>query len=95
MNQRCELCERENLMLTKHHALPKEEGGTMDDVIMICSNCHRHIHALYTNKELAVRLSTLQALKSDEQLSRFIKFIRKQPSQKKIRIKKSNERRKS
>ena len=95
MSQVCELCESENLALTKHHTLPKEEGGTTEDVIMICSDCHRHIHALYSNKELAVRLSTLQDLKADEQLSRFIKFIRKQPSQKKVRIKKSNERKKS
>ena len=92
MIEACELCQRENITLTKHHALPKEEGGDVEDIVMICSDCHRQIHALYTNKELAIRLNTLQALQADEKLQKFVKFIQKQSAQKKVRVKKSQER---
>ncbi|HAX72021.1 MAG TPA: hypothetical protein DCY20_00705 [Firmicutes bacterium] len=87
----CALCHRNDVTLTKHHALPKEEGGKENDIILICTDCHRQIHALYTNKELAIRLNTVQTLLEDEQLKRFFKFIRKQPNSKKVRVKKSND----
>ncbi|MEC1587824.1 HNH endonuclease, partial [Bacillus spizizenii] len=49
---------------------------------------------LYTNQELAVRLNGIDELRSDPQLARFVKWIRKQPSEKLIKTKKSHERKK-
>ena len=49
---------------------------------MICSDCHRQIHALYSNQELALRLFSIEALKNDEKLKKFIRFIKKQPAMK-------------
>ena len=66
VEKRCELCERSEIELTKHHIIPKEEGGTEKDIVMICSDCHRQIHALYTNQELALRLFSIDPLKNDE-----------------------------
>ncbi|MGG3801888.1 HNH endonuclease [Metabacillus fastidiosus] len=88
----CELCEREPVETTIHHLLPKEMGGTFGPTANLCIPCHKQIHALYTNKEIAIRLTTIQELKEDEQLSRFLKWIRKQPPTKLMKIKKSNER---
>ena len=31
MEKRCELCERSDIKLTKHHLIPREEGGTEKD----------------------------------------------------------------
>ena len=50
--------------------------------------------ALYTNQELAVRLNGMAELRSDPELARFVKWIRKQPPEKLIKTKKSNERKK-
>lgn len=86
----CELCEREGVETTVHHLLPREMGGNHGPTANLCIPCHKQIHALYTNQELAARLATLQELKEDEQLSKFIKWIRKQPSTKIMKIKKSN-----
>ncbi len=58
----------------------------------LCIPCHKQIHALYTNKELALRLMTLERLKDDEEIKKYIKWIRKQSSKTLIRTKKSNER---
>jgi 5-methylcytosine-specific restriction enzyme A len=38
----CCLCGRgfARGQLTKHHCLPKEKGGTQEDVEMLCPQCH-------------------------------------------------------
>ncbi|MGP1906550.1 HNH endonuclease [Metabacillus sp. JX24] len=90
----CELCKRQEVETTEHHLTPKEMGGTFMPTAMLCIPCHKQIHALYTNDELAVRLNTIQDLRSDLKISSFIKWIRKQPSSKLVRTRKSNERKK-
>lgn len=67
-------------------------GGTFGPTAQLCIPCHNHIHALYTNEEIAARLSNLRDLRQDEKISRFVKWIRKQPSTRLMKIKKSNER---
>ena len=89
---KCELCEREDVDTTVHHLLPKETGGTFGPIAHLCTPCHKQIHALYTNEEIAARLISINQLKDDPQLSRFLKWIRKQPSTKLMKIKKSNDR---
>jgi 5-methylcytosine-specific restriction enzyme A len=88
----CELCGRQMVETTVHHLLPKEMGGTFGSTANLCIPCHKQIHALYTNEEIATRLTTLTELRGDENLFRFIKWIRKQPSTKLMKIKKSNDR---
>ena len=90
----CELCRRKGVSkLTEHHLIPREKGGRDKPTIWLCEACHKQIHALYTNIELAVRLNTLEKLESDIKISKYLKYIRKQPPTKQIVIKKSRERR--
>nr|WP_263327433.1 HNH endonuclease [Neobacillus sp. Marseille-Q6967] len=89
----CELCGRSDVETTVHHLLPKEMGGTFGATAHLCIPCHKQIHALYTNEEITARLTTIRELRQDEALSRFIKWIRKQPPTKIMKIKKSKERR--
>lgn len=93
MEDQCALCKRKGVILTRHHLLPREEGGKEEHIAMLCADCHKHIHALYTNKELALRLDTLDKLKNDPQMSKYLKFIKKQPPTKLIKVKKSASRR--
>ncbi|MGD6817722.1 HNH endonuclease [Metabacillus sp. 84] len=90
----CRLCRRKDVEITIHHLVPKEMGGTFLPTAPLCIPCHKQIHALYTNDELAARLSAIEDLQRDEKLSKFIKWIRKQPSTKLIQTRKSAERRK-
>ena len=86
----CELCKRQGIIkITEHHLVPKEVGGAKLPVALLCQDCHKQIHALYTNKELEMRLNTLQALERDERIARYLRYIRKQPPTKHITIKKS------
>lgn len=74
----CALCGRTGVETTVHHLTPKEMGGSLLPTAELCKPCHKQIHALYTNEELAVRLSTLEELKADEQIRRYLRWIRKQ-----------------
>ncbi len=76
----CTLCGRmvPGAIITEHHLLPKEEGGTEEHKVPMCRPCHGHIHASYDNRTLAKALSTLAALRRDAKIARFVKFIRKQ-----------------
>ncbi|SFL90674.1 hypothetical protein SAMN03159341_111179 [Paenibacillus sp. 1_12] len=91
----CELCKREQTETTLHHLTPKEYGGSFMPTAELCIVCHKQIHALFTNAELAASLHTLEALQADEQMSRFLRWVRKQPSSTLPRIRKSKHVRKN
>lgn len=86
----CQLCERGDVETTIHHLIPKEEGGTHGPRADLCIPCHKNIHALYTNKELAIRLSSVEELKQDEKIQKFIKWIQKQAPSVLVKTKRSN-----
>ncbi len=89
-NYICELCKRVGIpKITEHHLIPRERGGKNKPTVWLCEDCHRQIHALFTNKELAVRLNTLELLENDEKIRRYLKYITKQSPTKKVSIKKS------
>lgn len=91
----CELCRREGVnKLTEHHLIPREQGGRNKATVWLCEDCHKQIHALYTNRELAFRLNTLERLENDEKIRKYLRYIRKHPPTKKVSIKKSRESRK-
>jgi len=88
----CELCHRSGIEITEHHLTPKEEGGTNGPVASLCIACHKQIHTLYSNKELALCLHTLEQLKSDLSMRKFISWIRKQPLVGRVKTKRSHRR---
>jgi hypothetical protein len=87
---KCELCDREMAALTAHHLIPKQNtkrkhedtGPTID----ICSACHRQIHSLFDNKHLAQELNSLDKLKNEPQLQKFLLWVQKQKPDKKIQV---------
>jgi 5-methylcytosine-specific restriction endonuclease McrA len=77
----CSLCGRpfERRQLTKHHCLPREKGGSQEDVELLCPQCHSMVHATYTNATLAVCFPTIAQLRQAPELAAFLKWVRKQP----------------
>ena len=85
----CELCKREGILkITEHHLVPKEKGGKNLDTVWLCEDCHKHLHAIYTNKELAIRFNTLEKLQQDERILKYLNYIKKKCPTKSISIKK-------
>ncbi|MDY5912444.1 MAG: HNH endonuclease [Inconstantimicrobium porci] len=91
-NYICDLCGRKVPTITKHHLIPKEHGGRDLSTAKLCIPCHKQIHALYTNKYLSTRLYTIDLLKDDEKIKKYLNFIRKHPGDTMITIKKSKRR---
>jgi hypothetical protein len=83
----CGLCGRAFLrdQLTRHHCLPREKGGTGEDIELLCRMCHGMVHATYTNATLAAVYPTLAELRRAPELQRFIRWVRKQPASRRTR----------
>ncbi len=83
----CGLCGRGfgRAQLTKHHCLPREKGGTSEDVELLCPQCHGMVHATYTNQTLASHYPTLTQLRRAPELAGFIRWVRKQPASRRTR----------
>jgi 5-methylcytosine-specific restriction endonuclease McrA len=83
----CSLCGRpfDPGRLTRHHCLPRERGGTSEDIEMLCGQCHSMVHATYTNRTLEVLYPTIAELHKAPELQAFIRWVRKQPPTRRTR----------
>ncbi|MEM8719321.1 MAG: HNH endonuclease [Cyanobacteria bacterium P01_G01_bin.39] len=86
----CQLCDRSVKQLTVHHLIPrqtvKRKQADSSSTIEICDPCHRQIHALYSNLELARNLNTVDKLRSEPKMIKFLGWIKKQDPYKQVRI---------
>lgn len=75
----CPLCERliPYSQRDAHHLIPKSRGGTQTAALHRI--CHRQIHALFTETELARSLNSVEALRTKEELKPFIRWIQTKP----------------
>jgi hypothetical protein len=83
----CRLCQRpfKRPTLTKHHCLPRQKGGTAEDVELLCGQCHGMVHATFTNRTLAVRYPTIDKLREAPELEGYLRWVRKQPPSRRTR----------
>src|SRR5437660_7329165 len=79
-SSRCELCRREvpRALIMLHHLTPRERGGKPGDRTPLCKPCHKQLHAMFGNRQLASDFSTIAALRDAPALQPFLKWIRKQ-----------------
>lgn len=74
---RCGLCEREVQHTSRHHLVPREEGGRHGATVALCQPCHSSVHRFLTNRALAHRYATIEALREAEELRDYLEWIRK------------------
>jgi hypothetical protein len=77
----CALCRRPFTTgrdLTRHHCLPRQKGGTVDDIELLCRQCHGMVHATYTNSTLAALYPTIDKLRQAPELAGYLRWVRKQ-----------------
>ena len=80
-NSECQLCG-EKTKLTKHHLVPqvkchnkyKQIKEDDSNIIWICEDCHRTIHAFYTENELRDSYCTLNLLKNASKFSKYLNW---------------------
>lgn len=76
----CPICDRDmwkGPTIDKHHLVPKCEDGTYTELMH--KICHRKIHSIWTEKELAKEFNTSEKIREDEEMKKFIKWVKKQP----------------
>ncbi len=87
----CQLCDRAVPSLTEHHLIPRQhtKRKKLDpgETIEICPACHRQIHVLFDNRHLAQELNTVERLKADPAMAKFLAWVRKQNPDRKVRVK--------
>ncbi|BCQ28127.1 HNH endonuclease (plasmid) [Caballeronia sp. NK8] len=75
----CALCGRAVPSAERdlHHLVPKSQGGRQTAVLHRI--CHRQLHALFTEKELAQCYSSVEALLAHEAVRSFVDWVRTKP----------------
>jgi 5-methylcytosine-specific restriction protein A len=89
----CALCGRvvPRALITLHHLLPKEEGGEAEHRLPFCKPCHKQVHAMFSNKQLAASYDSIEKLQAAPELATFLAWIRKQRPDRNFRAIASND----
>jgi len=85
----CPLCGREIPESQKdaHHLVPKSKGGRATEYLHRI--CHRQIHALFNEGELAKRYQTVDALLEHPEIQAFVNWVKNKPDDFYERVSKS------
>ena len=70
-----------------HHLVPKSEGGTA--TVQLHRMCHRQIHALIPERELAREYASIEALLRHPGVARYVQWVRNKPGDLRERTRKS------
>ena len=77
--ERCPLCGRSipPAQRDAHHLIPKMKGGKV--TIAMHRICHRQVHALFSETELARQFNTPEALLAHADIQLFVDWIKNKP----------------
>jgi len=99
----CELCNRNVNEVTKHHLIPRTRHANKrnkkqfdrvevrERLAWLCRPCHKQIHALFTEKQLEREYNTLDSLKAQPDIRKFVEWIKVKPPDLRVTVKSSNE----
>lgn len=75
----CPLCDRKIPLSQRdtHHLVPKSKGGR--DTEYLHRICHRQIHALFTETELARQFNSVDALLAPPDMANFVAWVKTKP----------------
>ncbi|MDQ3830375.1 MAG: HNH endonuclease [Candidatus Tectomicrobia bacterium] len=96
----CPLCRRPLVgKVTRHHLYPQKYGRKKGHkahakafpVVSLHKICHHMIHALFSEKYLAERLNTIEALTAHPEMQSFLEFIEDKPPSFDVRVRSSKD----
>lgn len=90
----CPLCDRviPPAQRDAHHLVPKSKGGRQTEFLHRV--CHRQVHALLTETELARQYATVEALRAHPELQTFVAWVKSKPADFVVHTRKSTRLRK-
>lgn len=98
----CSFCGRVVSRNKRHHLIPKMKHNkrmkrlhTKEELaaqVDSCSPCHKQIHAMFTEKELAETFNTVDKLLAHSEIRKFVAWIATKPADFEVRSKQSTRR---
>lgn len=81
MENNCPICDRPLIGVAedRHHLIPKVKGGKKTEPVLMHQVCHRKIHSLWTEWELLHEINTIDIIRNNEDMQKFIKWVSKRP----------------
>ena len=80
VNNKCALCGRELAEpFDRHHIIPRSRGGR--EKVELHRICHSKIHSVFTIKELKSEFSSIDELKQNKGIMKFVKWLEGKPPQ--------------
>jgi len=85
LEMKCALCSASN-NLTEHHLIPrcrhkryqrKKTSEELNKTILLCFECHKQIHSLFTETLLAQKYHTLRELKANPLVVKWVQWFKK------------------
>ena len=76
----CPICDRPipDSQKDAHHLIPKSKGGKTTEYLHRI--CHKQIHALFTETELAQQYHHAQILREHPEMMKFIQWVKNKPN---------------
>ena len=94
---RCPICRHFYPIkeVTGHHLIPKAKGGARKKKAPTCTPCHKQIHAIFDNKELARDYNTIEKLLKARvnEWQKWIKWSRKRKPDDRVKTRQARRRR--
>jgi hypothetical protein len=97
VSERCELCGRPEVELTDHHLVPRSQhrrlrrrnpafdvAAAREAVARLCRPCHKTVHAVLDERELAENYASVADLRQHPEIARFVSWVRRQEPGKRI-----------
>ena len=79
----CPICDRpmlEGRFVDEHHLIPKSKNGRYTDKITVHRICHSKIHSIWSEAELASYFHTVDRILENEDMQKFVKWIKNKPA---------------
>ncbi len=87
----CCLCLRAEIYITKHHLIPRSTHtkkrirrdygrARRNKTVLFCKECHKQIHKLFSEKDLAYTYNTLELLKAHPSVQKWVAFVKDKPN---------------
>ncbi len=77
---RCPLCGRplgDPSRAERHHLVPRSRGGR--ETVLLHPVCHRKIHSLFTEAEIARHYPSIAALRRHPEVRKFVRWLADKP----------------
>jgi HNH endonuclease len=78
----CQICDRaitERSYWDEHHLIPVSKNGRYTERVKLHRICHEKIHSIFTEAELASYYNTVDRLLTNEDMRKFVKWVKKKP----------------